>query len=127
MLLRGDALRSPAVTGRGSVLLVEDDASVRLLCRVNLELEHFRVREAATMDEARALVAAERPAVVFLDVHLNGEASEALLAELREAGIPVVIVTGSADIAHYRDLADGVLSKPFEPGALIDAAREFVG
>lgn len=109
------------------MLLVEDDASVRLLCRVNLELEDIRVREAASIEEARAAVEADRPAVVFLDVHLNGESSEVLLAELREAGIPVVVVTGSADIAHYRDLADGVLSKPFEPGALIDTARKFVG
>jgi DNA-binding NtrC family response regulator len=36
------------------VLVVDDDASLRLLCRVNLELDGFDVREAATLDEARA-------------------------------------------------------------------------
>ena len=47
--------------------------------------------------------------------------------ELRRAGIPVVVVTGTADITQYRDRADQVLSKPFEPSALVAAARRFVG
>jgi DNA-binding NtrC family response regulator len=115
------------VSGPPSVLVVEDDASLRLLSRVNLELERFEVREAATLDEARAAVAAERPGMVFLDVHLRGEATDVLLGELRQAGIPVVVVTGTADIDQYRERADEVLSKPFEPAALIAAARRFLG
>ena len=105
------------------MLVVEDDSSLRLLCRVNLELEQFDVREAATVDEARALVRDARPDVVLLDVHLGEEASDELLAELRAAGIPVVIVSGSADIAQYRQRADDVLGKPFEPNDLVAAAR----
>jgi two-component system response regulator FlrC len=109
--------------GRPSVLVVEDDSSLRLLCRVNLELEQFYVREAATIEDARALVRDGRPDVVLLDVHLGQEATDELLAELRASGIPVVIVTGSADIAQYRERADDVLGKPFEPDALVAAAR----
>jgi two-component system nitrogen regulation response regulator NtrX len=127
MLLAGHRLRSPAVAQQTSVLVVEDDASLRLLARLNLELEQFRVREAGTLDEARAAVAAERPSMVFLDVHLHGEETDVLLDELRRTGIPVVVVTGSADIRQYRDRADQVLSKPFEPSALVAAARRFVG
>jgi len=127
MLLAGDRIRSPAVAQQASVLVVEDDASLRLLARVNLELEQFRVREAGTLDEAREAVAAERPSLVFLDVHLHGVATDVLLDELRRAGIPVVVVTGTADITQYRDRADQVLSKPFEPSALVAAARRFVG
>jgi DNA-binding response OmpR family regulator len=115
------------VSGRASVLVVEDDASLRLLSRVNLELEQFDVREAATLDEARAAVAAERPGMVFLDVHLHGQATDVLLGELRAAGIPVVVVTGTADIDQYRGRADEVLSKPFEPASLVAAARRFLG
>ena len=111
------------MTGRPRVLVVEDDDSLRLLCRLNLELEQFEVREAATLAAARAAVAAERPEVVFLDVHLQGQATDALLEELRSAGIPVVIVTGSADINQYRGRADEVLGKPFEPAELVAAAR----
>jgi len=103
-------------------LIVEDDPSLRLLCRVNLELEHFVVREAATIAEAREQVATERPAVVFLDVFLGGQATDGLLDELRESGIPVVVVTGS-DGNAYRGRADGVLGKPFAPDDLIAAAK----
>jgi two-component system nitrogen regulation response regulator NtrX len=127
MLLTSDRIRSPAVSQEASVLVVEDDASLRLLARVNLELERFRVREAGTLEEARAAVAAERPSLVFLDVHLHGEATDVLLDELRREGVPVVVVTGTADISHYRERADQVLGKPFEPSELIAAARRFVG
>jgi DNA-binding NtrC family response regulator len=105
------------------ILVVEDDPSLRLLCRVNLELEQYEVSEAATIEEARELVAARRPALVFLDVHLGEAASDVLLDELRLAGIPVVLVSGTAEIEHYVDRATEVLGKPFEPEALVDAAK----
>jgi DNA-binding response OmpR family regulator len=104
-------------------LVVDDDASLRLLSRVNLELEGFEVREAHSVASAREAVREARPAVVLLDVHLGSEASDVLLAELREAGVPVCLVTGSADAGAYRDRADAVLSKPFEPDELVATAR----
>ena len=109
------------------MLVVEDDPSLRLLCRVNLELEGFRVREAALLGAARAEVAAERPSLVFLDMHLAAESSGALIDELVDAVIPVVLMTGSVDIGQYRSRVQGVLGKPFEPSALVAAARRHVG
>lgn len=109
----------------GSILLVEDDASLRMVCRVNLELDHFRVREATSVDEARAAVADERPSMVFLDLHLRGDASDELLAELTAAGIPVVLVSGTIDISEYVDRASAVMPKPFEPAELVAAARRY--
>ena len=105
-----------------TALVVDDDASLRMLCRVNLELEGFSVREAGTLTDAEAAVEAERPDVVLLDVHLGGEESTRLLEHLRAEGIPVALVTGSADM---RDLgaADAVLPKPFEPRELVEVAR----
>jgi DNA-binding response OmpR family regulator len=105
-----------------TALVVDDDASLRLLCRVNLELEGFSVREAATLQDAEDAVDAERPDVVLLDVHLGADESTSLLEWLRAAGIPVALVTGSADL---RDLgaADAVLAKPFEPRELVEVAR----
>jgi DNA-binding response OmpR family regulator len=104
-------------------LVVDDDAALRLLSRVNLELEGFAVREAATVAEAEAAIAAERPDVVLLDVHLGGEEAYDLLARIRAAGIPVALVTGSVDIDDYRDSADAVLAKPFVPQTLVETAR----
>jgi len=106
-----------------SVLLVDDDPALRLLCRVNLELEGFEVREAATVSEAEASVAAARPDVVLLDVHLGGEQSTGLLQRLRAVGIPVALVTGSVDLADYASQADAALPKPFQPSMLVDVAR----
>jgi DNA-binding response OmpR family regulator len=104
-------------------LVVDDDAALRLLCRVNLELEGFAVREAASVAEAEAALAAERPDVVLLDVHLGGEQTLDLLARIRADGIPVALVTGSVDINDYRDSADAMLPKPFVPQMLVETAR----
>jgi two-component system phosphate regulon response regulator OmpR len=104
------------------VLVVDDDAALRLLCRVNLELEGFAVREAGTLAEAEAALAAERPDVVLLDVHLGGEQTHELLVRIRGEGIPVALVTGSVDIEEYRESADAVLGKPFQPQNLVETA-----
>jgi DNA-binding response OmpR family regulator len=105
-----------------TALVVDDDAALRMLCRVNLELEGFSVREAGTLQDAESAVDAERPDVVLLDVHLGGEESSSLLARLRAEGIPVALVTGSADMRELGP-ADAVLAKPFEPRELVEIAR----
>jgi DNA-binding NtrC family response regulator len=106
-----------------SILLVEDDPSLRLVCRVNLELENFRVREAEAVADARAAVAAERPALVFLDLHLGAGASDNFLEELRADGIPVVLVSGTVDVSEYEGRATAVIPKPFDPADLVAAAH----
>jgi DNA-binding response OmpR family regulator len=109
-----------------SILVVEDDPALRMVCRVNLELEGFRVREAATVAEARGEVAGERPGLVLLDLHLASGLSDDLLDELRADGIPVVLVSGTVDVALYEGRASAVLPKPFEPDELVDLARRHV-
>jgi len=106
-----------------SALIVEDDASLRLLARVNLELDGFVVSEASSLQEAEAELARETPDVVLLDVHLGGGDSYELLANLRARGIPVVIVTGSAEVGELLAAADAVIAKPFSPEDLVGTAR----
>ncbi|HUK98940.1 MAG TPA: response regulator [Gaiellaceae bacterium] len=103
------------------VLVVDDDPSLRLLCRVNLEHAGFQVAEAATVEEAEAALD-DRPDVVLLDVHLGGSESTGVLRRIHEEHIPVAIVTGSVDVAEYRGIADAVLSKPFVPAMLVEVA-----
>jgi DNA-binding response OmpR family regulator len=110
--------------GNASILVVEDDAALRLVCRVNLELGGFAVREATGLGEARAAVACERPALVFLDLHLGCGASDGLLDELRADGIPVVLLSGTVDVRAYEGRATAVMPKPFEPADLVGAARQ---
>jgi DNA-binding response OmpR family regulator len=107
------------------ILLVEDDAALRLVCRVNLELEHFRIQEAPGIDDARAAVVSERPALVFLDLHLGQGTADTLLDELRESDIPVVVVSGTVDVTEYEGRATAVMPKPFDPAELVAVARRY--
>ncbi|HEU5214960.1 MAG TPA: response regulator [Gaiellaceae bacterium] len=111
------------------VLVVDDEPSIRLLCRVNLELDGYEVLEADRLAAARALVEAGDVAVVLLDVHLHGERSDALIAEChaRRPPIPVVLVTGSADVTTGGlTEADAILPKPFELDELLATVRDLV-
>ena len=105
------------------ILVVDDEPSIRLLCRVNLELEGHEVLEADSLATARLALETEDVDVVLLDVHLHGEHSDALIAEChdRHPPIPVVIVSGSADAKQLAEVshADAILPKPFELDELI--------
>ena len=108
------------------VLVVDDEPSIRLLCRINLELEGYSVVEAESLATARAVLEEEDVDVVVLDVHLRSERSDALVAEChaRRPRIPVVLVTGSIDITHPGLAeADAILPKPFELEALLSTVR----
>ena len=96
------------------MLVVDDEPAIRLLCRVNLELGGYEVKEAGSLPEARQQVAAGGVDAVLLDVHLGNERSDAFLEELVAGGTPVGVVTGSADLEALRNTsANAVLGKPF--------------
>jgi len=94
------------------VLVVDDEPAIRLLCRVNLELAGYEVREAGTLRQAREHLQGD-VAVVLLDMHVGSERGETLLAELQAQQIPVAAVTGSTDLESVGAQADAVLGKPF--------------
>ena len=101
-----------------TVLVVDDDAAIRFLCRVNLELEGHRVLDAAHLAQARTLLADERVDVVLLDLHLGNERGLDLLHELRRdrPDVAVALLTGSPQSRSPAEeaTADAVISKPFE-------------
>jgi DNA-binding NtrC family response regulator len=104
------------------VLVVDDEPSIRLLCRVNLELDGHEVVEASSLATARDALEQEDVDVVVLDVHLYRERSDALVAEChaRRPPIPVVLVTGSVEITEAGlSHADAILPKPFELDQLL--------
>ena len=105
------------------VLVIDDEAPIRLLCRVNLEAEGMDVLEAADgpsgLDQART----ERPDVILLDVmmpRLDGwRVAEELLLDQSTSRIPIVFLTARAE---FRDRARGLdiggvdyVTKPFNP------------
>ena len=101
-----------------TVLIVDDDAAIRLLCRVNLELEGHRVLDAADLVHARTLLAEEPVDVVFLDLHLGNERGLDLLHELRrdQPDVGVALLTGSPQSRSPEEeaTADALITKPFE-------------
>jgi DNA-binding NtrC family response regulator len=101
----------------GTVLVVEDDESLRMLCRINLELENYRVLEAETVDRATAHVSAEPIDVVLLDLHVGERHGTELLPVLRaeqpDAAVCLLSGTSEADPPDEEGV-DGFIRKPFE-------------
>lgn len=113
--------------GAVRVLVADDDAGLRALCRAALEAEGFEVIEAAHGDQAVELALVRLPDVMLLDLsmpHRDGwQVLEALAQDEAARQVPVVMMTGSASQENL-DRADraGVLDfigKPFEPAELV--------
>ncbi len=113
-------------SGVPTILIVDDDASLRLLCRVNLELEGYNVLEAPSVAAAEDALASGAVDLFLLDVHIGADDGLALMRSLRdrEHDAPVVLFTGSAqlDSATVSE-ADGVVPKPFRLEQLLDVVR----
>lgn len=109
-----------------TVLVVEDDRSIRFLCRVNLELEGWTVREAGTLAEARRELEDSPVEVVLLDLQVGSESGLGFLEELRRdyPAVPVALLTGSAETSSAAGLgADAVIAKPFTIEQLVETVR----
>jgi DNA-binding NtrC family response regulator len=112
------------MTQSHTVLVVDDAQAIRLLCRVNLELDGHRVLEAGTIGAARqALDEDGDVSLVLLDVHVGADNGLEFLDELRNAHpeLRVAMLTGSTDLDQVREHnPDGILGKPFELDHLRD-------
>jgi DNA-binding response OmpR family regulator len=105
------------------VLVVDDEAPIRLLCRVNLEAEDIEVLEAADGISGVETARAERPDVILLDVMMPGmdgwQVAESLMDDETTNHIPLIFLTARAEL---RDRAKGLelggidyITKPFNP------------
>ena len=116
------------------VLVIDDEAPIRLLCRVNLEAEGMEVLEAADGPSGLETARAETPDVILLDVMMPGldgwRVAEELLDDERTQGIPIVFLTARAEL---RDRARGIdlggvdyVTKPFNPVELAPLVRSLL-
>jgi DNA-binding response OmpR family regulator len=115
-------------------LVIDDEAPIRLLCRVNLEAEGVEVLEAADGTTGLEIAKREKPDAILLDVMMPGldgwNVAERLLSAEETRAIPIIFLTARADLRdRVRGMDAGGLdyvTKPFNPVELASLVREVV-
>jgi len=108
------------------IVIADDDEAMRLLCRVNLELEGYRVREARSAAEIEEALASEDAALVILDVHLGSDDGMEIARRLRaeRPGVAVAFLSGSVHLGERAAaLSDAAIRKPFNLEELIETVH----
>lgn len=115
-----------------SLLVVDDDQTVRETLTEYFELQGMVVLAAATASEARAAVARHLPAVVIMDLRLPDAAGLSLLERLRadDPDGAIILLTGHADVRIAVNAMQGgaldVMEKPVDLETLRDAVSRGV-
>jgi two-component system response regulator MtrA len=117
-----------------TILVLDDDPSVRELCSMVLEGEGFTVLTAADAAAGVAAACAEGPDLILLDIMMPGVDGLDALQQLKSlpatAAIPVIMLTaldGFSDIAlATMGGAEGYVTKPFEPEELASLVQRFL-
>lgn len=106
-------------------VLVVEDAQADLLVAVSLlDAASIRTRQARNLSQARAAIAAERPAAIVLDIRFEEGHAWTFLKEIKAApetkGIPVLVMTATDDEARaLENGADAFVRKPVERRTLV--------
>ena len=111
------------------ILLVEDDPSLALGLCDTLEFEGFEVRHARTGQEGMALMRAEHPDCIILDLMLPDTNGYKVCEQIRrdDPVVPIIMLTArSQEADKIRGLeagADDYVTKPFSVGELVARIR----
>jgi len=112
-----------------SVMVVDDEGSIRSAVEQWLSLSGFEVQLFSRAEDCLAQLPRHFPGVILSDVRMPGMSGLALLAELqrRDADLPVILLTGHGDVPMavdaMRDGAYDFLEKPFSPETLLGSLR----
>jgi two-component system OmpR family response regulator len=129
-LHRGDLVQQAAGVSESpeamsqSLLIVEDEASIREPLARYFETNHFRVKSAPNAAEARTLLAAHAFDLVISDIMMPGEDGLSLCRHIRSNGnVPVILLTARSEeldrILGLEVGADDYVVKPFSPRELL--------
>lgn len=112
-------------------LIVDDEPDAR--DNLRLMLEHHGpevavVGQAASAEEARAMIAAEGPQALFLDIKMPGEDGFSLLRSIAPLDVAVIFTTAYDEYAlqAFKENALDYLEKPIDPEELGRAVRKLV-
>jgi CheY-like chemotaxis protein len=119
-----------SVAKRAVILIVEDELLIRMHAVEMIE-ESFEVVEAASADEAIAILEARRDiSVVFTDIQMPGSMDGLKLASaVRDRWPPIKIVATSGHVKiGVGDLPQGgrFLRKPYSPAEIMQTLRELI-
>ncbi|MBT5331206.1 MAG: phosphate regulon transcriptional regulator PhoB [Porticoccaceae bacterium] len=111
---------------RKTVLIVDDEAAIREMLKVALEIAEFDCIEAKNAYEAQVAVTDQRPDLVLLDWMMPEVSGLELLRRWRQneetASLPVIMLTAKAEeentVKGLDTGADDYISKPFSPREL---------
>ena len=110
------------------VLVVEDDAGVRLPLEKFLALHHFRVVSAETADEAIDAIRRHKPNAAVVDLRLARGSGRDVVVSM-PAGTPVIIFSGvpadSAELERLRPRTR-LIQKPYSLIMLVEGLREML-
>lgn len=117
-----------------TVLLVEDNVSVRELLRVLLETEGYEIVEAIDGSDGLAQAEQSPPDLMILDLMMPGLDGESVLTKLRShpklSGVPVLVVSGKYEsLGRLKEQLgeENVFPKPFEPSRMMDRIGDLIG
>jgi DNA-binding response OmpR family regulator len=110
------------------ILVVDDEEPVRTLLRECLELEGYRVDEAATAQEALDRLAGAPHHLVTLDLKLGGDDGLELARRIRaQCNVPIVMITGKGEmidrVVGLELGADDYIAKPFHVREVLARVR----
>jgi len=125
----------PANAHSKSVLIVDDETSLRTLVRANLEVDGFEVSEAVDGIQAMEMLKENRPDLILLDIMMPGkdgiEVLEDLAADKELSEIPVILLTAKGeqeDLERGAALgARGHITKPFDPEQMVRTVKAALG
>jgi DNA-binding NtrC family response regulator len=115
------------------VLIVDDEIRYRELYARVLRDAGFTVQEAASAEDAQALLETDPPGLVISDVRMPGASGLDLLRRTRSdhPGLPFLLITAYADVRQAVDAlklgAVDYLAKPVDMDELLTAVRDFLG
>jgi DNA-binding response OmpR family regulator len=117
---------------RWTIIVADDEASVRFLVLETLGRDDYNLIEASDGDEAWSLIQTYRPSLVLLDIRMPGRTGldilHAIRTEAELASTKVILLTASAqhsDVeAGLSSGADFYLTKPFSPRDLLSKVDE---
>jgi DNA-binding response OmpR family regulator len=111
-----------------TILVVDDEETIREVVRRYLEREGFRVKEAADGFEALDAIRTESPDLIVLDLMLPGIDGLSLTQHIRQdRHIPIIMLTAKGEANdRIRGLdmgADDYMAKPFSPQEVVSRVR----